>query len=286
MIILENGELTLEVTPRGAEMESLKRGGAEVLWEANLAFWNRHAPVLFPIVGGVGDSYLHRGRRYPMGQHGFARNGVFTVERQSADEVTLLLRDTEETRVFYPFAFELRIGYKLAGPAVEVSYQVDNPAAGELLFSIGAHPGFRCPLLESLSYEDYSIEFDEPETLDAHFLINNQLSLKTEPVLRGERRLRLHSHIFDRGALIFKGLRSAGCTLKSDRGGPQVRVEFPGFPYLGLWAVPGAPFVCIEPWFGVNDPEGFAGEFAEKPGVLRLGPGESFECAHKIVVEA
>ncbi len=44
---------------------------------------------------------------------------------------------------------------------------------------------------------------------------------------------------------------------------------------LGLWQVPGAHYICIEPWAGHADPEGFAGDITQKPGIVLLAPGES-----------
>jgi galactose mutarotase-like enzyme len=42
-----------------------------------------------------------------------------------------------------------------------------------------------------------------------------------------------------------------------------------------VWTKPGAPFLCIEPWQGLADPVGYAGEFRDKPYVIALAPGES-----------
>jgi galactose mutarotase-like enzyme len=55
--------------------------------------------------------------------------------------------------------------------------------------------------------------------------------------------------------------------------GPRIQVRYPDSTYLGVWAKPGAPFVCIEPWHGVADPAGFSGDFAAKPGVFLVEPG-------------
>ena len=55
--------------------------------------------------------------------------------------------------------------------------------------------------------------------------------------------------------------------------GPQLRIAFPDTPSLGVWTKPGAAFVCVEPWHGIADPEGFTGEFRDKPGVFAVAPG-------------
>ena len=55
-------------------------------------------------------------------------------------------------------------------------------------------------------------------------------------------------------------------------------------PHLGIWTKPGAPFLCVEPWQGYAAPEGFAGELATKPGIVRLEPGASASYAMTIEV--
>ena len=52
-------------------------------------------------------------------------------------------------------------------------------------------------------------------------------------------------------------------------------IREPDTPMLGIWQKPGAPFLCIEPWQGIADPIGFAGDFRDKPGVVELAPGAS-----------
>ena len=66
---------------------------------------------------------------------------------------------------------------------------------------------------------------------------------------------------------------------------PQVKVQFPNMPHLGIWSKPGAPFVCIEPWYGYAAPMGFCGELQEKPGIISLRPGAStrFEMSIEVV---
>ena len=53
-----------------------------------------------------------------------------------------------------------------------------------LLFSIGAHPALRCPLLPGEVFEDYYFEFDHPVTLEQHLLQGGLLTGATVPSLR------------------------------------------------------------------------------------------------------
>ena len=56
---------------------------------------------------------------------------------------------------------------------------------------------------------------------------------------------------------------------------------------FGLWAPqkPGCPFVCIEPWNGIADPVGFAGDIAERELDHCLGAGESYLFEYSIKPE-
>ena len=54
---------------------------------------------------------------------------------------------------------------------------------------------------------------------------------------------------------------------------------------FGVWSPPGkqAPFICIEPWYGRCDNEGFSGDLRrEKDWIQRLEPNEVFEAAYFI----
>ena len=50
--------------------------------------------------------------------------------------------------------------------------------------------------------------------------------------------------------------------------------DFQDFPMIAFWTKPGAPFLCMEPWHGCAAYEDESGEFADKPHVVRLAPGE------------
>ena len=62
-------------------------------------------------------------------------------------------------------------------------------------------------------------------------------------------------------------------------GAEAIEVSWDGFLQLGLWSrMTGeggcADFLCIEPWHGMASPEGFDGEFRDKPGLMLIPPGE------------
>ena len=68
--------------------------------------------------------------------------------------------------------------------------------------------------------------------------------------------------------------------------GPHLRIAFPDTDKLGVWTKPGAAFVCVEPWHGIADPEGFTGEFANKPGVFAVAPRDVKRIGMSVTLDA
>ncbi|MDO7874659.1 aldose 1-epimerase family protein [Hymenobacter sp. ASUV-10] len=287
MYTLTSATAHATLATHGAELTSFVKDGLEYLWQADPAVWGRHAPVLFPIVGRLPeDAYLHNGQAYKLTQHGFARDREFAVVSQSDSEIVFRLTDDEASRAAYPFAFELTISYTLRADELEVRWQVRNPSATEeLLFSIGAHPAFRCPLLPEEKFEDYFFAFDHPVTAERHLLQGGLLNGETTPSLQNQTELPLTYGLFADDALVFKHYDFTRVALRSRRSPHFVRVRFDGFPYLGLWTKgPGAEFVCIEPWQGIASSVGQPAELRDKEGILSLPPRQQFEATYSITI--
>lgn len=279
MICLKNDRLTLSIDPIGAEMRSVLLDGKEMLWNGDPAVWSGCAPVLFPVCGGFPqDKFEINGKVYDMPKHGFAKLREFSVERSSKDFVTFLLKSDEETRAQFPWDFELRITYTLHGASIDVTYSVDNCSDSDMYFSIGSHEGHACP--EGI--EDYDLIFDQKETLDAWVLNGNLLEHRTERVLFESKTLPLYEKYFKVDALVFKDVRSRRVTLRNRKNGRSVQVSFPGKNFLVLWMKPGAPYLCIEPWCGVQGMIDDVLDITQKEGVERLTAGARFERTHTI----
>jgi galactose mutarotase-like enzyme len=288
-VLIENETLVAESKTQGAELTSirLKADGTEYLWQADPAYWARHAPLLFPIVGSVaGNQYSFGGREYAMKNHGFARDAEFALAECAPSCAVYRLVSDEETYKIYPFRFTLDIGYALRANALEVRWNVLNGDTKEMFFSIGAHPAFNCPLVPGQPFEDHYLEFGETETLDRQFVnaANLLVAGRREPFLHGERIKPLTKGMFAEGAYILDGVQSSSVALKDRNTAKSVTVSFPGFPYLGIWAPDGAPFVCIEPWYGIAEATDFKGDLKRKRGILKLGPGEVFESKYHIII--
>lgn len=281
-ITLSNQTITAQIDTLGAELKSIRDAkGIERLWSGNPDIWSGQAPILFPIAGGLKeDRFTHQGQSYTLPKHGFAKLTEFEVEAQTADSATFLLRDSEATRVQYPFAFEFRAIYTLTGESVRVDYEVKNTGSDTMYFSVGAHEAYACP--EGI--EAYEVVFDQAETAEAYVLNGNLLSGEHIPMLKDQTVFPLKNDYFKVDALVFLDIKSRGVTLRSKAHGRTLRVDFPNHDYFLLWTKFNAPYICIEPWCGIQDFEGTGFELSEKRGILSLAAGGCTTRSHTITV--
>ncbi len=286
---IENDAIRIKVNKKGAEMCELmsKSDETHFLWTADKNYWGRHAPVLFPIVGQVQDGkYEIDGKAYELSQHGFARDMEFELVEASETRLILSLTSNEDTRKKYPYEFELRIGYEIIGSRVDVTYEVINLDEDTIWFSIGAHPGFNCPLFTDRNFSDYYIEFEQAETSDKLEFASGLLSGTSKPFLKNQKQIRLSSKLFEEDALIFENLNSRFVDLKCDQDSQFLRFYFEGFPFFAIWSPPGkqAPFVCLEPWFGITDTLNANLDYRNKKGIQKLSKGGTFSCTHSMEI--
>jgi galactose mutarotase-like enzyme len=288
MTTLENHQLRVSIRPKGAELTSIfhKSTGIEHLWQADPSVWGWHAPNLFPVVGGcLNNQLLVDGKTYPIERHGFARQSIFETTESTATHAVFSLRSSESTRIHFPYEFEFQIIYELDGPALTVTYRVVNEDEKTVFFSVGAHPAFAVPFKSDEAYEDYFIEFEQAESLETHMLSSaGYFNGGTKPVATEGNRLLLTKHLFDQDALVFKNLASRRVAIRTDKHAHSVTVDYPAFPYLGIWAKPGAPFVCIEPWLGCADSEGQQKPIETKEAIQHVEPGHVFNASFTITI--
>lgn len=293
-VVLKNENLKIEVNLHGAELKSLYNmdTDTEYLWCADPAYWNRTSPVLFPFVGGVKNGvYRHNGEEYRIGQHGFARDREFALVSRTEDTVWFSLEDDESSRMIYPFAFRLEIGYQLLKDGVKVMWRVKNPAETDMYFSIGAHPAFNCPLRKGEKQTDYSIRLQGGDGNDVEAFVNTifgqggTVTAEHETVELNHGLLSITEHTFDNDAKVIENAQVQRVALIDESGEETLAVEFDA-PLVGIWSPPkkNAPFVCIEPWYGRCDSEVFAGELKDREWEQVLKPGEEFAAEYKIRV--
>ncbi|OOM82096.1 aldose 1-epimerase [Clostridium puniceum] len=287
---LENSSIRIKTSTHGGEIQSItsKEDKTEYLWDGNPEYWKYHAPILFPIIGKVVDSkYRVNGKTYKLPQHGLARTSEFSLVENNNDEITFELRYSEDTLKVYPYKFSLKSNYKLEGSTVIVTYTVENVDEMPIHFSIGSHPAFLCPIDKDDTLNDCYIEFNEVESSKRITLTKEgYLSKDKEACLENTEILKLNKELFKDDALVFEDLKSNKMTIKSNNSNKTLEVDFTGFPYMGIWAPKdGAPFVCIEPWYGHADYYDFEGEFIEKEGVIKLEVNKKFSCMFKVTVK-
>ena len=277
----------------GGELLSYKLDGVEKIHQGQecidaygKVYWKRHFPVLFPIVGKLKQNRtIINGRTYEMPQHGFARDMEFEPITKLDNFHSYVLRSNPRTMVKYPFEFSLYITYRTDGNKLTTIYKVVNDGDNNMPFGIGGHPAFKIDM-EDLLNEEYYLEFDQDED-KIHFLYLVDGLVGTEyakNIMIDKRRIKITKDTFNNDAVIMKGITSNKISLKRRRGNKTLlTMDFEGFPYLGVWSKPGAPFLCIEPWYSTADAVKSTGVFAQKSDILVLAPKKEFEC--KFTVE-
>ena len=267
---IENEFLTCEIDDMGAQLHSLKlkENGKEYIWQGNPDIWYGQAPVLFPIIGQViDDKFRYNGVEYTMPKHGLARKLLFSVKECAGAKAVFSLESDENTLKSYPFEFELLVAFELCGKSLVNTMTVINKTKGGMYFSIGAHPGFNCNIGDV-------IEFELPETLETERIDSDNLIIPEKfPVIENSREIQITKDIFSKDALILSGIKSKKLRIKGEN---EIEFTFGDCPFLGIWAKPGAPYVCLEPWYGVNDGREVKNDISEKRGLQHLNDGESF----------
>lgn len=288
MFEISNESLTVQINAAGAELQSIvsKENSLEYMWSGDPAFWGKKSPVLFPIVGGLKNgTYQHQGISYPLGRHGFAREREFTVHNHSSNTIRFSLVSDETTKEVYPFDFVFSIEYTVHRNRLTVTYIVENIGKETLLFSVGAHPAFKVPLVDGTAYEDYQLVFSEKENAGIYPLSAEGLVEKTtNPLLEDSNSIPLTKSLFAKDALVFKELQSNYIGIINQKNAHGLKLHFTDFPYMGIWAAKDADFVCIEPWCGIADSVDASGELLEKEGINQLPVNAIFERAWTVEV--
>lgn len=283
-ILLTNGDINAVINSHGAELRSLNKNGNEYMWNADPAYWNRTSPVLFPFVGAVADGvFRYKGLEYKMGQHGLARDMEFNLIEKSECYCRYMLKSNEETKTKYPLDFELYISYKLQKNGIEVIWEVNNCGCETLEFSIGAHPAFNCILDNTsilINKDGKPVEKFVNSVFGKGLLTNEQRIIELENGI-----MKLNQHSFDGDAYVIENNQANEVVILNNELEKVLSVKFSS-PLVGIWSPPGknAPFLCIEPWYGRADKEGFSGELNEREWNNSLLPNESFNASYCIEV--
>lgn len=289
MTILSNETLRVEVSAHGAELQSIRKGDVEYLWQGDSRYWGRRSPVLFPIVGSVWEArYRVDGTEYQLGQHGFARDMDFTLVCATDTEVRYRLESSDETLAKYPYPFVLEIAYRLHGASIDVIWEVKNPSDKDMYFQIGAHPAFFYPDYDSEKSGRGFFTFDRTEGIEC-IRIKEKGCVDAEtkwPLEMPEGVLKLEKDTFDAiDTIMVQDSQLKRVNMFKEDGTAWLSLSFDA-PVVGIWSPPGkvAPFICIEPWYGRCDRVGYEGEYKDKDWMNCLAPGEGFKSVYTIEI--
>ncbi len=275
-ITIQNEYVCATISEKAAEVISFYRkdNQIETIWCRNPEGWRNCNPILFPYTGPLKNGeYTYDGVTYKVGQHGFARDAIFTFESCTEDSATLSLSASEETKKYYPFDFKLFVTYRLDGCKLLLSYCVENKDERALPFDIGFHPAFNCPLTPDKAYSDYCIHFEKEEKLACE---------------RGDGVIIPDGDSFPLDKYLVKGsffyhdnqIRSNYAELTD--GEHTIRVGKEHFKTIGFWTPKEhAGLMCIEPWEPENDLEK-VNFFRDDAKVNLLPPKEEFRCSYYI----
>lgn len=286
---LENENIIVKISEMGAELTSVTRRdtGLEYMWTADPNFWGRHAPNLFPIVGRLkGDRYKYRDKTYFMTQHGFARDNEFDLVEKTSTMARLRLVDSEETRSIYPFHFQFDIIFRLTDQdMLGVTYVVTNTDTHDIYFSVGGHPGFRVPLEEGEKFTDYYVNVDPARKYSRSKLVGPYLDNNLDTTFNSDIPLRLRYDDYKNDAIILRlDSNPVSVVLAKLHESHGITMHVQDAKYLGIWTPYGkdAPFVCLEPWWGIADTVDADGIINHKYAINNLAPAQTFTGSYSL----
>ena len=148
-----------------------------------------------------------------MPMHGFAAEYLFAIVDTDIASCCLELRDNEATRQHFPYAFRLRIQFRLDPDGLTIETTITNPGPRPLPASFGLHPGFAWPLVPGTDKLDYVLRFPDDECLVYTRPVDRLLgpSRTILPLVGGE--LRLNEDLFRDGGLLCLAPRSRTLTM-------------------------------------------------------------------------
>lgn len=273
-VVLKKNGAEAVVSTFGGELTSYRKDGIEYVWTGDPAYWSGQAPVLFPIVCSLREGRVSiGGKTYEMPQHGVARKKEWELVDWTEDTAVVAISSSPETLQQYPYEFRLIATHTLLENGFRTEYTLINMGQEPMVFCIGGHAGFRCPLEEGASFEEYKLVFSSPEEGVRRLNPDKILSLERDAgLLNGTSELPLRYDLFDQDALVLAPVHSDQVKLVHKRSGKGIAMDLSQFPAMGIWTPPGkrAPFLCLEPWMGLPAEEGESGRFEDKPYAMTL----------------
>lgn len=280
IIELKNEFVSIGINTLGAELEYIIKDGINRLWSRN-EIWGRQSPILFPMVARTrGGEYYYDNKLYNMKEnHGFANKSEFEVVSITDNSVSLLLKESDETLLIYPFKFKFIVSYSIFNNEITTNWDVINTDNKQLLFNVGGHPGFRFNCMDDLTYKDYTVIFDKEVEYTIYNVVNNELD---ELVNYGSniKEINMSELISKHNTVIFKGVNNA--TMKSND--KSIRIDCTT-PYLAFWHNDNKEFLCIEPWCGLPEKITHNQRLEDKFEIIKLDVNKKYNNGYKITID-
>ena len=289
MFTISNDHLSAMVSEMGAELQSLrdKQTGHEYLWQGDARWWSGRSPILFPIVGGLWNGcYRLDGHETKLQKHGFVRRQPWHCTLHEAGRVRMEYDGSEADYAHFPFRFTLAVTYTLEGRRLKAAFEVKNLDERDMHFQLGGHPALNLPgWNEEQEVDGYLLLEGKPESVRR---AGEQGCLEPEshPVpLTADGLVPLSVATFAHEALIFDRQQIHAATLLDRDRHRVARVESTAPVWL-FWSPQGVhtPFVCCEPWYGLCDPIGYDGSFADRAYTQCVQSGRTWEGGFTIEV--
>lgn len=286
-MIIKNDNFEVTFSKKGGEIQSFTnlKNGIQYMWQGDEAYWSGKNPALFPMIGNTyAGTYEIDGKTYAMKNHGLIRYATLSCMKEEETKIVMALDSSVDTLTQYPFPFHYEVAYTLDDNTLTAMYSITNTGDEDMPFTFGLHPGFNCPLVEGERFEDYTINFTNPEHMQ-------QLIFDTEkkaPYQTKQVTLQQipcdYALIEQYATLIYKGAKSSYVTLKGKKG-HGVRMSIAGYPYIAIWTSrQGAPFICLEPWYGHGDFSNIKEDFYHREGTMLLSAKQTFTTSYTIEV--
>jgi len=148
------------VPERGGLITGWRSEGKELLYFDLERFLDKNKsvrggiPILFPICGDLSEGFAIGGKKYCLKQHGFARDlpwSICLIEDNSG--IRLNLSDSEDSRLSYPFFFNLQMDVYLKQKSLQISVKIHNRSKDTMPFSFGLHPYFNVSNLQKIKID-------------------------------------------------------------------------------------------------------------------------------------
>lgn len=290
MVEIYSDRLKIGIDEEGAQVRSILNIKEEIeyMWQGDASLWTSSSPVVFPVIGKLHQlQYQLDGKTYHMKSNGIIRYETLQVIEKTDASVTFNMRYNDQSYAQYPYAFNFTIRYEAVGNKLLVIANIKNEDQKRMYYNYAGHPGFNIPLFETESCNDYYIEFEKNECLDIFDVCETgQIIDHSLPFLENEKRFFIRKSLFQKEALVFQHPQSNYITIKSLHHNKRIIVNFEGFDNLAVWSPykknKSLRFICIEPWIGHTDFQGYAGEFSKRDEIAYIDGGQSKEYQYSI----